>query len=63
MTVSDLVNALARLPEREAKVIVLRFVMGLTFVEVGEVLGVSRARVWQLQKTAVTRMRKRMRAL
>lgn len=49
--------ALEGLGRRERIVIWFRFVFGLTFVEVAEILGVSRARVWQLHERGLRELR------
>lgn len=48
------------LPERERLVISLYYFEGLTFKEIGRVLGVSESRVYQLHTQAMGRLRKRM---
>ncbi len=50
-----------RLPERERLVVALYYFEGLTFKEIGKVLGVSESRVYQLHTQAMTRMRAFMR--
>lgn len=46
-----------RLPERERLVIALYYFEGLTFKEIGKVLGVSESRVYQLHTQAMGRLR------
>jgi RNA polymerase sigma factor FliA len=46
-----------RLPERERLVIALYYFEGLTFKEIGKVLGVSESRVYQLHTQAMNRLR------
>ena len=46
-----------RLPDRERLVIALYYYEGLTFKEIGKVLGVSESRVYQLHTQAVLRIR------
>ena len=46
-----------RLPERERVVIALYYFEGLTFKEIGKVLGVSESRVYQLHTQAMGRLR------
>lgn len=46
-----------RLPERERLVVALYYFEGLTFKEIGKVLGVSESRVYQLHTQAMTRLR------
>lgn len=56
---NDLVQkAIARLPEREAKVIRGRFVDGLTLEEVGAKVGLSRERVRQIEGKALEQLTK-----
>lgn len=52
-----LVQAIARLPEREELVVALYYYEGLTFKEIGKVLSVSESRVYQLHTQAVLRLR------
>lgn len=58
---ADIERALAAgirtLPEREAMVLQLYYVEELNLDEIGEVLGVGAARVCQIKKAALTRMR------
>jgi RNA polymerase sigma factor for flagellar operon FliA len=49
------------LPERERLVIALYYFEGLTFKEIGRVLGVSESRVYQLHTQAMGRLRNFMR--
>ena len=49
--------ALSRLPERDAQVLGLYYLEGLSYQEVGEILGVSESRVCQLCTRAVSRLR------
>lgn len=51
-----------KLPDRERLVIALYYYEGLTFKEIGRVLGVSESRVYQLHTQAMTRMRGHMQA-
>ncbi|MBS1720480.1 MAG: FliA/WhiG family RNA polymerase sigma factor [Armatimonadetes bacterium] len=46
-----------KLPERERLVVALYYFEGLTFKEIGKVLGVSESRVYQLHTQAMTRLR------
>jgi RNA polymerase sigma factor FliA len=55
---NQLALAIHRLPTRERRIIALYYHEGLTFRELGEVLGVSETRVHQLHGQAVTRIRK-----
>ena len=50
-----------KLPERERLVVALYYFEGLTFKEIGKVLGVSESRVYQLHTQAMTRLRTFMR--
>ncbi len=50
-----------KLPERERLVVALYYFEGLTFKEIGKVLGVSESRVYQLHTQAMTRLRNFMR--
>ncbi len=50
-------DSIGRLPEREQLVISLYYYEGLTFKEIGKILGVSESRVYQLHTQAVIRMR------
>lgn len=51
-----------RLPDRERLVVALYYFEGLTFKEIGRVLGVSESRVYQLHTQAMNRLRNFMRA-
>lgn len=46
-----------KLPERERLVVALYYYEGLTFKEIGKVLGVSESRVYQLHTQAMNRLR------
>ena len=54
---STLGDCIGRLPEREQLVISLYYYEGLTFKEIGKILGVSESRVYQLHTQAVIRLR------
>lgn len=56
-----LAQGVDRLPERERLVVALYYFEGLTFKEIGKVLGVSESRVYQLHTQAMTRLRNFMR--
>lgn len=56
-----LTEGVDRLPERERLVVALYYFEGLTFKEIGKVLGVSESRVYQLHTQAMTRLRNFMR--
>lgn len=53
----SLTAAIDRLPEREKLVIGLYYYDGLTFKEIGKILGISESRVYQLHTQAVIRLR------
>ena len=55
---AHLVRAIGKLPEREAMVLQLYFVEELNLEEIGQVLGVGAARVCQIKKAALARVRK-----
>lgn len=55
-----LAKGVDRLPERERLVVALYYYEGLTFKEIGKVLGVSESRVYQLHTQAMTRLRQFM---
>lgn len=55
-----LARAIATLPERQALVLQLYFVEELALDEIGTVLGVGAARICQIKKTALERLRKIM---
>ena len=55
-----LAGAIARLPRREALVLQLYFVEELTLEEIGEALNVGAARVCQIKKQALNRLRERL---
>jgi RNA polymerase sigma factor for flagellar operon FliA len=52
-----LVDSIEKLPKREHLVISLYYYEGLTFKEIGKVLGVSESRVYQLHTQAMVRLR------
>ncbi len=49
-----------KLPDRERLVVALYYFEGLTFKEIGKVLGVSESRVYQLHTQAMNRLRNHM---
>jgi RNA polymerase sigma factor for flagellar operon FliA len=55
-----LAGGVDRLPERERLVVALYYFEGLTFKEIGKVLGVSESRVYQLHTQAMNRLRNHM---
>lgn len=56
-----LASGIDRLPERERLVVALYYYEGLTFKEIGKVLGVSESRVYQLHTQAMNRLKAFMR--
>lgn len=56
-----LTKGVDHLPEREKLVVALYYFEGLTFKEIGKVLGVSESRVYQLHTQAMNRLRNFMR--
>lgn len=52
-----LASGVDNLPERERLVVALYYFEGLTFKEIGQVLGVSESRVYQLHTQAMNRLR------
>ena len=56
----EMVAAIAELPEREAIVLQLYFVEELNLEEIGQTLGVGAARVCQIKKVALDKVRKRL---
>lgn len=57
-----LASGVDKLPDRERLVVALYYFEGLTFKEIGRVLGVSESRVYQLHTQAMNRLRNFMRA-
>ncbi len=55
-----LADGIDRLPDRERLVVALYYFEGLTFKEIGKVLGVSESRVYQLHTQAMNRLRMHM---
>lgn len=56
----DLKKALALLPERERKIVTLRYFMGKTQTEISEEVGISQAQVSRLEKNALKEMKKKI---
>lgn len=59
---SVLIEAIGKLPEREAMVIQLYYVEELNLEEIGQVLGVGAARVCQIKSAAHAKLKKALRA-
>ena len=57
-----LASGVDRLPDRERLVVALYYFEGLTFKEIGKVLGVSESRVYQLHTQAMNRLRNHLKA-
>lgn len=57
-----LAKSIEKLPEREKTVIALYYYDGLTFKEIGKILGVTESRISQLHTKAVLRLRARLKA-
>jgi RNA polymerase sigma-70 factor (ECF subfamily) len=53
----DLHRAVARLPESQREVLILRFLVGLSTEEISDVLGKERAAVYSLHARAITSLR------
>lgn len=53
----DLHNAIATLPERERKIIFLRYYKGLTQEKIAQILGISQVQVSRLEKKSIKAMR------
>lgn len=56
----DLKNALSILPERERKIITLRYYKGKTQTEISEEIGISQAQVSRLEKNALKIMKNKI---
>jgi RNA polymerase sporulation-specific sigma factor len=54
----DLRNALNLLPERERKIVTLRYYLGKTQTEISKEVGISQAQVSRLEKNALKSMKK-----
>jgi len=58
-----LAKCIGKLPEREMRVILLRYHEGLYLHEIGEALGVSESRVCQIHAQALRRLRKALKGM
>ena len=56
-TRSEVWEAIARLPERSQKILEMRFIQGHTLEETGQQIGLTRARIKQIQDEAVRKIR------
>lgn len=56
-------HEVAELPEREAAIVRQHYDMGLSFVQIAELMGVSQGRISQLHRSALVRLRKRIGSL
>ena len=56
-------NSIAELPEREAMILQLFFVEELNLEEIGQILGVGAARICQIKKSALLKLRQQMEAV
>ncbi len=59
-TVRRLADEVAALPEREQLIIRRHYVTGLTFDQIGALLGVTKGRVSQIHRVAIGQLRKRL---
>ena len=57
-----LASSIADLPEREAMILQLFFVEELNLEEIGQILGVGAARICQIKKSALLKLRQQMEA-
>ena len=55
-----LASSIANLPEREATILQLFFVEELNLEEIGQILGVGAARICQIKKSALLKLRQQM---
>jgi RNA polymerase sigma factor for flagellar operon FliA len=60
-TVGRLAAEVSRLPERERLIIRHHYMDGLTFEQIGAVLGLTKGRISQMHQTAIALLRKRLR--
>ena len=56
----QLKTALERLPEREKKIIILRYFRDMTQSEVAEVIGVSQVQISRIENRVVNEMKKQL---
>lgn len=56
----DLRNALAKLPEKQREVVILRFLVGLSAQEVADVIGKKPAAIYSLQARAILALREQL---
>ena len=54
----NLKDALAKLNDREKEIVMLRYYVGKTQMEVSEEIGISQAQVSRLEKNAIKEIRK-----
>jgi RNA polymerase sigma factor for flagellar operon FliA len=59
-TIARVLDELSKLPEREGAVMRHHYLTGLTFDQIGALLGVTKGRVSQIHRSAIERLRKRM---
>jgi RNA polymerase sigma factor FliA len=55
--VEKLTAAIGELPERQRLVVTLYYLKELTLREIGEILGLTRMRIWQIRAQAIARLR------
>jgi len=60
-TIRRMLTEISRLPEREQLIIRHHYLSGLTFDQIGAVLGLSKGRISQLHQAAIALLRKRLR--
>ena len=57
----SLKNALNKLNKREREILLLRYFIGKTQIEVSDAIGISQAQVSRLEKNAISEMRESIR--
>ena len=57
----SLKNALNKLGKREREILLLRYFIGKTQIEVSDAIGISQAQVSRLEKNAISEMRESIR--